>query len=86
MSWNYRMTRERLTGGEYIYAIREVYYQRRGEEMAIGWTDPVELRLDDPHELVLDVELIHERVHENPILDINTREDIPWPKKEHNDG
>lgn len=77
MPWNYRMTVTRVPGTEYdVYAIREIYY--RGDK--IGWTDPVTLSGESPHDVLDDLELIA-LVREHKILNLDTREEIDWPEK-----
>lgn len=61
-----------------VYAIREIFYSDDG---LIGYTDPVEMYGDEPHEVMKDLELMA-LVSEHPIFNVDTKEWIDWPKEE----
>lgn len=75
MSWNYRVTRERVEAEEgttYEYAIREVYYRADGSVKA--WSvEPVTARGDSWRGVVDDLALMGRYLNAH-VLDLDTRE------------
>lgn len=69
MSWNYRMTRTDTGDGEYVYAVREVYYYDDNVSIR-GWTDrPVSLIGESPEDIESDLRFIW-GVFQKPVIDV----------------
>ena len=77
MSWNYRVTRV-LVGEEFLYEIREVYYNDHGQPT--GWTEkPVHPLAETMGDLAADLRQMLEAL-DKPVLclsaDLNTLEGV----------
>jgi len=74
-TWDHRITREQLTTGEYMFAIREVYYDHDGQPD--GWTaDPIAALGESPGEVA---DTLHRMIEslERGVLDLETRRTLP---------
>lgn len=72
--WNYRMTRELMPTGEYLYAVREVYY---GDNDAVtAWSlDPIAPASDNPLDVALDLARMASCITDG-VVDLETRETV----------